>query len=131
MKEQAWSPEPWRYVTGSAYANDPRKAGGATVRLLQADREESGTAPWERDANVKRAIACVNALAGIKNPEALGEVVEALGVAVEVLDASGIGCLFARTLNEKESDCLCMACLRLDAASKARAALRKLEGVKP
>ena len=42
------TPGDWTYQDGSVYSSDG-------VRLLQADRDEPQTAPWERDRNVELA----------------------------------------------------------------------------
>lgn len=63
MDKQNWTPEPW----GSGkHENYPR---------LEHHYNDD---QWERvQANKKRAFACVNALAGIRNPEAVRELVKA------------------------------------------------------
>lgn len=51
---------------GAAYSVPVRGAleeGG--VSILLADRNSGNTKPTERDANVRRAVACWNALEGI------------------------------------------------------------------
>lgn len=65
--EYKHTPEPWVYTCGCAYmGSDPEK--DTAIRLLLADRNTGATRPVERDANVRRAVACVNACAGMADP---------------------------------------------------------------
>ena len=62
--------EPWVCHSGSIYQARPVDADGwATNRIANMDRDNPETAPVERDSNAHRAVACVNALAGIDKPE--------------------------------------------------------------
>jgi hypothetical protein len=58
MEDKA-TPRPWRYESGSIYAEG---AG----RLIDAYRENPNTAPWERDANLRLATRAVNALDAVE-----------------------------------------------------------------
>ena len=73
------TPEPWAYVYGAAYqgTEDDVIEGEASsiperapARLLLADRNDDRTRPVERDANLRRAVQCVNACAGMADPAA-------------------------------------------------------------
>ena len=81
------TPEPWCYVYGAAYqgteddviAGEQSDDERGAVRLFLADRDDPRTRPVERDANLRRAVACVNACAGMADPgSALAEVREIL-----------------------------------------------------
>jgi len=58
---QEWSEEPWTVDHDLRWLDD---AEGVHVDL-------------SRPVELSRAVACVNALAGIRNPEAVGRVIEA------------------------------------------------------
>lgn len=65
------TPGPWVVGYGAAYRAAP--GGGIddeSPRLLLADRSTPATTPTERDANIRRAVECVNALAGVEDPAA-------------------------------------------------------------
>jgi hypothetical protein len=93
-----WTPEPW----GIEELQDA--AGKRAVRITAFDPEDSET-PWYvaemvPDAayegepicsNAARAVACVNALAGIACPEAVPQVIEAARVAIAELNAELAG----------------------------------------
>jgi len=57
----------WVVHSGSIYLDDGLDY--ARSRLLSADRDNSDTAPTERDANVKRAARCVNLLDGVSDKD--------------------------------------------------------------
>jgi len=56
------TPGRWVYQYGASYLE-------AGPRLLLADRNTPDTTPTERDANVRRAVDCVNACNGIEDPD--------------------------------------------------------------
>lgn len=64
-------PEPW-YRGDDGFIHDAAGTSIATFRISSAEL-------YDRDAAVARAIACVNACAGI-NPEAVKDLVEALKI---------------------------------------------------
>lgn len=51
---------------GSAWVDSPYEP---TISILLADRKSHNTSPTERDANVRRAVACWNALEGLSTEE--------------------------------------------------------------
>jgi hypothetical protein len=92
----AHTPAPWCYAFGAAYkgtedevvAAEYATDGARPLRLLLADRSDARTRPVERDANLRRAVACVNACEGIDDPTAtLAEVRAELAGVANMLDA--------------------------------------------
>lgn len=106
-EQQAWSPEPWAAI--------PLRGGGGT-ELWTADPDGARLGGGFTFGDGRRIEKCVNACAGIANPEAIGEV-----VAIVREMASG-GCYCDHPCEEAgESGIIeCDEC-------GARAALRKLE----
>lgn len=75
------TPAPWTYKYGSVYYGDTES------RLLLADRNNPDTAPVERDANLRRVVACVNACHDIEDPDAAHAVArDAIRAAFDYLD---------------------------------------------
>lgn len=80
MSEQSWTPEPWEriHVSGSddeIYAEMPKERkwfSGRTLRCIAKVKEDQPNWVLNRD----RIIACVNACAGIPNPEGLAKTLE-------------------------------------------------------
>ena len=80
--EQKWTPEPWYVIPNPEWP-------GARSRVARSPDE-----PWANfaeicypgNANARRIVRCVNALAGIENPGAVRELVEAARAAVSDLD---------------------------------------------
>lgn len=62
------TPTPWVYKYGAVYQEDT-DGTNTEKRLLLADRSEEFTRPVERDANLRRVVACVNACHGIGDPD--------------------------------------------------------------
>lgn len=74
------TPGPWVYDSGCVYAeyvDGPRC--GERVRLALMDREEHGTAPWERDANARLMAAAPALYAALDNLVARGLIRGAVG----------------------------------------------------
>lgn len=102
------TPEPWRVESTTVWNKD--------FRILQTDHCGSNKGDIKQ-ANAKRIVTCVNACAGIANPEALPDIVETLRVALK--DASQIPeHASSRVLNDALNELIC----------QARDALAKLEG---
>jgi len=75
VSDQAWSPEPWR--VGQA-------PGPRWVEVYSTSPTvETDACQADGPANAARIVACVNACAGIENPEAIGEVVAAVRVLLD------------------------------------------------
>lgn len=75
--EQKWTPEPWSLDSENIHIG--------SIATLHGDAEgwREIWAPWsggmtDQNANAERIVTCVNALAGIENPSAVRELVEAL-----------------------------------------------------
>ena len=82
MSEKTWTPESWRQEQGTtlvwgAYDPDGKSTWGMGVPVVEA-RIHERVREDEAMANAARLVACVNACAGIANPEkAIPAVVEA------------------------------------------------------
>lgn len=98
------TPEPW---PEPSYQNDT----GPNDDYFDQWHEIAGIADFNKEADAKRARACVNALAGL-NPDAVKDVVEALEI-----------------LLLTQETCKPGASLLIAAETKARVALAKLKGV--
>ena len=79
------TPAPWCVAYGAIYQGTPAElAGPDPRRLLLAERDYPAIPPWQRDANIHRAVECVNACDGIADPvAALAELRAAVAQAVE------------------------------------------------
>lgn len=75
--------EPWIFAYGSIYQGDnPDTVEEHVGRLAVMDRDNPHTSPCERDENARRICACVNACAGLADPSAVFDVLEALEMIV-------------------------------------------------
>lgn len=127
-----WTKEPWEYTEPDSFGGLSglvRSCGGsdqiAQVPIAGWKPRSIGT------ANGRRITSCVNALAGL-NPDALGEVVEAVEAALEIVPCGDCiieGCSPRR---EDNPDCCC-PCHEWgdhDASDRLSTALASLKGEK-
>lgn len=79
--------EPWHAHGGSIYRDPYPGIDAPIAHMDRSDRaRDAGIYPVERDENAKRAVACVNACAGIEDPAAeLARLRRVEGAAREVL----------------------------------------------
>lgn len=81
MSEQKWTPEPWVATTAGpvmrGYSQGDAIASVEHSTLIAGCFSDVKGGPEVATANAQRAVACVNALAGI-NPEAVPALIEAL-----------------------------------------------------
>ena len=105
------TPEPWHVTTGSIYSPT-----GATIAHMHREPERGNTIrPVERDENARHIVACVNACAGIENPEALPEALTAAQNLIHMYDNLGeFGITEVSAARDVLSDAL--AALRGDAS---------------
>ena len=100
------TPEPWRHFNNRYIIAPPtEREAGRIIGIIKDDSDRS------------RAVACVNACAGI-NPEAVPDLLAALRDCIEALSITPNGAGFSKPQEEA----------RNDARRKARAAIAKAEG---
>ena len=75
----AHTKEPWRIYKHSAAHVENENGRGVCSTGGYADNFSNGAFHDENEANARRIVACVNALAGY-NPDAVAEVIEALKI---------------------------------------------------
>ena len=66
--KQAWTQEPWTVRQCSEAKSDKNEACGLNDRGFDSSRDECGH--WAPLDDLTRAVSCVNALSGIKDPAA-------------------------------------------------------------
>ena len=85
MSEQAWSKEPWEASPSfkDFELSVPKIKFDVPPHILRNFRDEQGRrcrqylADFHHDADAARAVACVNALAGVPKPEGIPALIEA------------------------------------------------------
>jgi hypothetical protein len=89
------SPEPWRFgVTRIAYEDYPcllDQHGERIDQIENPNREDGSAVNWYK-ADIKRIVACVNAMQGIKDPKAF---METIATAIRYLGRAEHDMLFA------------------------------------
>lgn len=81
-----WTKEPWEVC------REKTEKMGMHIRAVKEDVKPKARAICvEMDLdNMERVVSCVNALAGVPNPEGIGEAVEALKFAKECANMPGL-----------------------------------------
>ena len=80
---QAWTPEPWTVNQCEEANSDKNEACGLNGQEFDSSRDRC--AHWAPLNDLTRAVACVNALVGIKDPAAYLEALRQTASAAEIL----------------------------------------------